>query len=70
MSSQLIQRLEIKKINDNISIIDYAGFEVLAMTSSPYRNYINATKLCKQDKKEFKHWLENQTSKELMIIKG
>ena len=28
--------------------------------------YVNATKLCKDGAKKFKHWIENKTSKELM----
>lgn len=68
MSSQLVSRLNIEDIDSNICIIDYGGFRVLAYKNNPYRNYINATKLCVDDNKEFKSWLRNKQSIELINL--
>ena len=41
----------------------YFQFKVLIITQN---GYINATKLCKDGGKQFKHWLDNQGSKDLI----
>lgn len=41
----------------------YFDFKVLIMTKN---SYINATKMCQDGNKQFKHWLDNQGSKDLI----
>ena len=41
----------------------YGDFKVIMMTSN---RYINATKLCKEYNKKFKHWNENKSNIELI----
>jgi hypothetical protein len=50
-------------IDDKYAYSKYGKFTVIMMTSN---RYINATKLCKQYGKEFKHWIRNDSSKELI----
>ena len=52
-----------EKIDDNYSYGTYDDFKVIIMNSN---GYINVTKLCKQYGKYFKHWLQNDSSKDLI----
>lgn len=61
-----LSKLSIEIVNDYIHRIEYAETQILAIYSGPYKNYVNATKLCKEDGKEFKHWHENKRSRNLL----
>src|SRR5277367_2849528 len=52
-----------KQIKDNFWLGQYGDFQVVMMQDS---SYVNAGKLCKDDGKKFKHWLENAASKRLI----
>ena len=60
MASQLTQRLNIEDIDSDICVIDYAGFKVLAYKVEPYKNYVNATKLCDEHRKAYSEWFESE----------
>nr|WBF70308.1 ankyrin repeat protein [Megavirus caiporensis] len=52
-----------KDLNDEYSVGRLGDFDVIFMRKN---GYVNATNLCKNTKKEFYHWKENQFAKELM----
>ena len=52
-----------RQIKDNFWLGQYGDFQVVMMQDS---SYVNASKLCKDDGKKFKHWLENAASKRLI----
>jgi hypothetical protein len=58
-----MQRIIFDYINTDYAYGKYGDFTVIMMTSN---RYINATKLCKQYGKEFKHWKENIGNKQLI----
>ena len=58
-----MQRIIFDYINTDYAYGKYGEFTVIMMTSN---RYINATKLCKQYGKEFKHWKENIGNKQLI----
>ena len=58
-----IRQLCIVKINNDYSYGKYGEFCVIIKNSN---GYMNATKLCNEAGKNFKHWKTNITSKELI----
>lgn len=58
-----VRNIIFKNINDKFAYGKLGVFDVIIMKSN---GYINATKLCKDAKKEFFHWKENKFSKELI----
>ena len=52
-----------KQIKDNFWLGQYGDFQVIMMEDC---SYVNASKLCKDGGKEFKHWHENAVSKRLI----
>ena len=54
---------DIVSINDEYHWGLYCELKVIIMTKN---DYINATRLCKDQGKRFKYWLENQVSKQLV----
>ena len=58
-----MQQIIFDYINTDYAYGKYGDFTVIMMTSN---RYINATKLCKQYGKEFKHWKENIGNKQLI----
>jgi hypothetical protein len=58
-----MQQIIFDYINTDYAYGKYGEFTVIMMTSN---RYINATKLCKQYGKEFKHWKENIGNKQLI----
>jgi hypothetical protein len=63
MSSN-INQIIFENINDDYSYGMYGDFKVIIHTKS---GYINVTKLCKNDNKLYKNWLQNDKSKELIL---
>ena len=61
--NQDLSKLKIRDIDFNFCIINYGDLEVILMK---YNNYVNISKICGLDSKEFKHWKENKKSKELL----
>jgi hypothetical protein len=61
-----LRKLAVRNITEYIHEIEYAGTLVLAYKYGGCVNYINASKLCKDDNKEFKHWYENKQSQSLI----
>jgi len=61
-----LRKLAVRTINEYIHEIEYAGTLVLAYKYGGCVNYINASKLCKDDGKEFFHWIENKKSQSLI----
>lgn len=57
------ENIKIKKINDEYSYVKYGSYKLLVMNQN---QYINATKMCREWDKEFRHWKENNMSKELI----
>jgi len=63
MNAQSITNLAYETIDDKYSKAQYGEFNIIMdMTNG----YINATKLCTDGEKYFKHWLENKCNKELI----
>jgi hypothetical protein len=62
MSNELNQII-FDHIDDKYAYGNYGEFKVIIMKKN---TYINATKLCKEYGKEFKHWNENKNNKELI----
>jgi len=58
-----VHRLHVTKINNSYNCNQYGTFSIMTMNKN---NYINASQLCKEAKKEFKHWKANAISIELM----
>jgi hypothetical protein len=58
-----IRNIIFEKINDKFAYGKLGKFKVVMMIEN---RYINATKLCKDDGKEMKHWIENKSSKEMI----
>src|SRR5277367_824552 len=52
-----------KQIKDNFWLGQYGDFQVVMMEDC---SYVNASKMCKDGGKEFKHWHENAASKWLI----
>jgi hypothetical protein len=63
MNAQSITNLAYESINDKYSKAKYGDFDVIMDMSN---GYINATKLCADGGKYFKHWMENKSNKELI----
>lgn len=57
-----------RDIDEYIHEIEYAGTLVLAYKYGGCVNYVNATKLCKDDGKEFKNWKQNVQSQVLIDV--
>jgi uncharacterized protein YoxC len=58
-----IRNIAYESIDDNYTWAKYCEFNIIMMKKN---GYINATHLCKLEGKQFKHWLENKNSKELI----
>ena len=59
-----LNQIIFEHIDDKYAYGKYGDFKVIMMTKN---RYINATKLCKEYNKEFKHWKENKSNQELII---
>jgi len=59
-----LNQIIFEHIDDKYAYGKYGDFKVIMMTKN---RYINATKLCKEYSKEFKHWKENKSNQELII---
>ena len=53
-----------EQIKDNFYYGLYGDFKIIVDKST---GFFNATKLCKDGNKEFKHWFENKESKKLIV---
>ena len=58
-----LTKISYEEINDKFSYGNYLGVKVILMKEN---GYVNATKLCALANKQFKHWLENKSSKSLV----
>lgn len=58
-----LSKIIFEHINDKYAYGKYDEFKVIIMKEN---RYINATKLCNETGKSFKHWLENANSKNLI----
>ena len=59
-----LNQIIFEHIDNNYSYGKYGNFKVIIMTKN---RYINATKLCNEYNKNFKHWKENKASNELIL---
>lgn len=59
-----LNKIIFEHIDDKYAYGKYGEFTVIMMTKN---RFINATKLCKEYSKEFKHWKENKSNQELII---
>ena len=59
----MISELVFEQIEGNFWFAAYGPFRVIMMKDT---GYINATKLCSSGGKEYKEWIKNKSSKELM----
>ena len=62
-TTQRITKLAYEPIDDTYSHAEYGDFKVIMNIKT---GYINATKLCADGGKQMKHWLENNSSKNLI----
>ena len=58
-----MQSTILEYINNDYAYSKYENYTVIMMISN---RYVNATKLCKQYGKEFKHWKENIGNKQVI----
>jgi hypothetical protein len=63
LSLAMLSTICYQQIKDNFWYAQYGEFTVVMMKD---RGYINATKLCKDGGKDFRHWKENATAKALI----
>jgi len=63
MISNNLSNIIFKSINEDFGYGMYGPFKVIIMKKN---GYVNATKLCADGGKQFKHWLENKQSQEII----